>query len=111
MPGGVVRQDQHRRLATLHEVTRDRDHEVRVVAEHPGQEAVCRVLRDVGASLDQWCGPACFLTVVQSVRQLGPESDRLRWHRCDDAIWRALYEIPDKGARNAEAEDHEPVDP
>src|SRR4030095_5424721 len=101
MPCRVIRQDQHRRLTTLHEVARDREHEVRVVAEHSVQELVGHCSRDVRTALDQWCGPPGCLTLIQGVRQLRPEADRLRWHCSDHAIWRPLYEGPDEGARCA----------
>src|SRR5688572_30805479 len=111
MPRGVVRQDQYRRLATLHEVARHREHEVRVVAEHSGQESVDHFSRDLGASLDQWRAPTRCLALIEGVWQLRPEPDRLRWHCRDDAVWRPLDEVPDEGPRNAEAEHHERVDP
>src|SRR5262249_44915871 len=105
------RQHQHRRLTVLYEVARHREHEVRVVAEHLRQELVGHGRRDVGAPFYEFRSPPGGLTLVQRVRQLWPESDRLRRNSRDDAIGRALDEIPDKGSRDAEAEDHELVDP
>src|SRR5437867_1537787 len=111
MPRGVVRQDQYWRLTTLHEVARHRKYEVRVVAEHSVQELVGHFVRDVGASLDDLCGPAGCLTLIKGVRQLRSEPDRLRGHCRDDAIWRPLDEVPNEGPGNAETEHHELVDP
>src|SRR3989442_15387715 len=96
MPCGVVRQNEYRRLTTLHEVARHREHKVRVVAEHSVQELVGHFIRDVGAPLDHLCGPAGCLTLIERVRQLRSEPDRLRWHCRDDAIGRPFYEVPDE---------------
>src|SRR4029453_7053742 len=111
MPRGVIRQDQDRRLTTLHEVARHREHEVRVVAKHSVQESGGHFSRDLGTALHQWCGPPGRLTLVKGVRQLRSEPDRLRWYCGNDAIWRSFYEVPDEGTRNAEAKHHELVDP
>ena len=65
MPRGVVRQNENRRLTSLHEVARHGEDEVRVVPEHSGQELVGRLTCDVGAPLHQWFGPAGCLTLIK----------------------------------------------
>ena len=110
MRRNIVRQDQHRRLATAHEIARHGEHEVGVGAVHLGQELIDLLHRDLGPALDQFRTPALHVVVVEQVAHLRARAARLRQHGGDDAIGRALQQIPDEGPADAEAEHHELVD-
>ena len=107
---GVIRQDQYGRLTTAHEIARHGEDEVGVGAEHPVQESVGHFLRDVGRRLTTSPAPTRSFGCRSRRWAAPPEPDRVRRHRRDDAIRGPLYEVPDEGSRNAEAEHHELVD-
>ena len=106
----IVGQDQNRRLAAADEVARHREHEIGVGAVHSGQEFFGHLHGDVGPPLDQLRRPALDVVVVEQVAHFRARARRLRQHGGDDAIWRALQQIPDQGAADAEAHHHELVD-
>ena len=63
-----------------------------------------------GRRFDQLRPPALHVVVVEQVAHLGARAARLRQHRGDDAVRRALDQVPDQGAADAEAQHHELVD-
>ena len=66
--------------------------------------------RDVGPAFRQFQRPALHVVVVEQIAHLGTRARGHRQHARDDAIRRALDEIPDQGAADAEAQHHEFVD-
>ncbi len=110
MRRNVVGHDQHRRLAVAHEIARHREDEIGVGAVHPRQKLVDRIHADLGPALDELGAPALHVAFVEMVARLRARAARLRQHGRHHAIGRALDEIPDEGAADAEADHHELVD-
>ena len=106
----IVGQDQHRRLAIAHEIARHREDEVGIGAVHLGEELVDRLHRDVGPLRDQRRAPALHIGLVEQVAHLRTRPAGLRQHGRDDPVGRALQQVPDEGAADAEAHHHELVD-
>jgi len=98
-----VGQDQDGRLAIAHKIAGDGEDEIGVGAVHPGQEFVDHLHRDFGPAPDQVRAPAFYVGFVEEVAGLRARSRGLSEHGSDCAIGRALQEVPDEGAANAEA--------
>ena len=99
----IVGQDQHRRLAIAHEIARHREDEIGLVRYILVRNSSTMSIVMSGRALDQLRTPALHVVVVEQVARLRAQAARLRQHRRDDAVRRALQQVPDEGAADAEA--------
>ena len=106
----VVGQDQHGRPAVTDEIARHREYEVGIGAIHPGEKFFHLLHREVGPSLHELGPPALHVVIVEQIALLRTRARGLRQHGRDDAIGRALQQVPDERPADAEAHRHELTD-
>ena len=105
---GCRRAARARASGTAHEVARYGEHEVGVRAVHARQEPLDRLHRDLGPALHELGTPSpsyCCRRKASGFswrKPLGCAS-----HGRDDALGRALEQVPDERTADAEAEHHE----
>ena len=106
----VVGQDQDRGLAGTDELTGHGEDEVGVGAIHVGQEGFDHRHGDFRPAGAERRAPADDVVLIELVRQFRAEAAGLRQHGGDDAFGRALQQVPDERAADAEAHHQEFVD-
>src|ERR1700735_1440404 len=110
MCGNIVRQNQHWSLAIPNKITCHREDEVRSIEEHLACKPVDHFGCDGAVMLHQIWSPSALRAVVHVGRMFGAKADRLCEDTRDDAVRRALDEVPDKRTADAEPKHKKLVD-
>ncbi len=103
----IIRQDQNRGLTVAHKITCHGEDKVGVSAIHLIEKGARHLHCDVGLTLAESWGPARYVVIVKEVRHGRTKATGLSQHGGHHPIRRPFQQVPDEGATNAEAEDHE----